>query len=273
MEPAVEQVSRAQQAMWARGDFHRIGVSQVAVGELLVRTLRVHAGERVLDVAGGSGNTALAAARRWADVTCTDYVPALLEHARERAAAEGLPLRTEVADAQALPYADDSFDVVTSTFGAMFAPDQERVAGEMIRVLRPGGRLGMANWTPESWVGAQFQLQSRYLPPPAGVRPPSTWGTEQRLHELFDGTVAALSVSVEPAEFVHHSTASLFDLFTHWFGPVAGLLERLEDGQRDAFARDWLAMSDEHNVATDGTCEIASDYLQVVAVKRPSPQG
>jgi SAM-dependent methyltransferase len=273
MEPAVEQVSRAQQAIWARGDFHRIGVSQVAVGELLVRALQVHAGERVLDVAGGSGNTALAAARRWADVTCTDFVPALLEHARERAVAEGLPLGTEVADAQALPYPDGSFDVVTSTFGAMFAPDQERVAGELIRVLRPGGRLGMANWTPDSWVGAQFQLQSRYLPPPAGVRPPSAWGTQERLHELFDGMVAAPSVSVERAEFVHHSTAGLFELFTHWFGPVASLLERLEDRQRDAFARDWIALSDEHNVATDGTCEIASDYLQVVAVKRPSPQG
>ena len=228
----------------------------------------MHAGERVLDVAGGSGNTALAAARRWADVTCTDYVPALLEHARERAAAEGLPLRTEVADAQALPYDDDSFDVVTSTFGAMFAPDQELAARELIRVLRPGGRLGMANWTPESWVGAQFQLQSRYLPPPAGVRPPSAWGTEERLHELLDGMVAAVSVGVGHGEFVHHSTASLFDLFSHWFGPFAGALERLEGDRRDAFARDWVALADEHNVATDGTCEIRSGYLQVVAVKR-----
>jgi ubiquinone/menaquinone biosynthesis C-methylase UbiE len=268
MEPAVEQLSRAQQAMWARGDFHRIGVSQVVVGEQLVRALRVHAGEQVLDVAGGAGNTALAAARRWADVTCTDFVPGLLEHARERAVAEGLPLRTEVADAQALPYEDGTFDVVTSTFGAMFAPDQEQAARELIRVLRPGGRLGMANWTPESWVGAQFQLQSRYLPPPAGVRPPSAWGTQERLHELFDRSVAAMSLSVEYADFVHYSTASLLDLFTHWFGPLAGVLERLEGGQRDAFAREWVALADEHNVVTDGSCEIPSRYLQVVAVKR-----
>jgi ubiquinone/menaquinone biosynthesis C-methylase UbiE len=270
VKTAVEQLSRAQQAMWARGDFHRIGVSQVVVGELLVRALRVHAGERVLDVAGGSGNTALAAARRWADVTCTDYVPALLEHARERAAAEGLPLRTEVADAQALPYADGTFDVVTSTFGAMFAPDQESVAAELVRVLRPGGRLGMANWTPDSWVGAQFRLQSQYLPAPAGVvHPPSAWGTQQRLHELLDATVASLSVSATDADFVHHSTASLFDLFAHWFGPLASVLERLEDNQRDAFAREWVALAEEHNVAGDGTVQIPSSYLQVVAVKGP----
>jgi len=270
VEAAVEQLSRAQQAMWARGDFHRIGVSQVIVGERLVCALRVHAGERVLDVAGGSGNTALAAARRWADVTCTDYVPALLEHARDRAVAEGLPLRIEVADAQALPYADGSFDVVTSTFGAMFAPDQELSARELIRVLRPGGRLGMANWTPDSWVGAQFRLQSQYLPPPAGVvHPPSAWGSEQRLHELMDSTVASISVSVERTDFVHHSTASLFDLFAHWFGPLASGLERLDDDQRDAFALDWIELAQEHNVAGDGTVEIPSSYLQVVAVKRP----
>jgi ubiquinone/menaquinone biosynthesis C-methylase UbiE len=149
----VEKITEHQQKMWATGDFHRFGVGMVVVGEMLVRSLRVHAGERVLDVAGGAGNTALAAARRWADVICTDYVPELLERAKRRAEAEGLPLRAQIADAQQLPFDDATFDVVTSTFGAMFAPDHVRTASELLRVLRGGGRLGMANWTPRSWMG------------------------------------------------------------------------------------------------------------------------
>src|SRR5215470_4001781 len=185
MSDDLSALTERQQRMWAAGDFHRIGVATVIVGESLVRALHVHAGERVLDVAGGAGNTALAAARRWADVTCTDYVPALLDHAAARAATEGLPLTTRPADAQQLPFPDGSFDVVTSTFGAMFAPDQHRTAAELIRVLRPGGRLGMANWTPHGWVGSNFALQSRFAPPPPGVLPPSSWGTSERLAELF----------------------------------------------------------------------------------------
>jgi SAM-dependent methyltransferase len=264
----LDQVSRAQQALWAQGDFHRIGVSQVVVGELLVRALRVHAGERVLDVAGGSGNTALAAARRWAEVTCTDYVPALLEHARERAAAERLPLRTEVADAQQLPFPDSSFDVVTSTFGAMFAPDQEATASELMRVLRPGGRLGMSNWTPDSWVGELFRLLSRYVPPPAGVLPPAAWGTLERLENLIGGGVSDLTTSQEYVEMVHYSPTSLFQLFKDWFGPMSGALARLDDDRAAVLTREFLDLTDAHNVATDGTCDIPSTYLQVVAVKR-----
>jgi len=265
--PQFDDTTRTQQAMWSRGDFHRIGVSQVVVGEMLVRALGVHAGERVLDVAGGAGNTALAAARRWAQVTCTDYVPDLLEHARARADVEGLPLTTQTADAQALPFPDGSFDVVTSTFGAMFAPDQHATASELVRVLRPGGRLGMANWTPDSWVGAQFGLQARYLPPPDGVLPPAIWGTRERLEELFAGLVADLQTSTQHADFVHHSTTSLFTLFKDWFGPVATTVSRLTGDQAAAFTRDWTALADQHNTAVDGTCEIPSPYLQVVATK------
>ena len=263
-----DDVTRAQQLMWSRGDFHRIGVSQVAVGELLARALHIHAGERVLDVAGGAGNTALAAARRWARVTCTDYVPELLERARERARAEGLPMQTNPADAQALPYPDGSFDVVTSTFGAMFAPDQHATAAELMRVLRPGGRLGMANWTPESWVGAQFALGARYVSPPPGCLPPSVWGTVQRLEELFASLVESLQTSVQTADFVHHSTSSLWELVRDWFGPAATIVSRLEPDPAMAYARDWVVLADEHNVATDGTCEIPSPYLQVVAIKK-----
>jgi SAM-dependent methyltransferase len=267
MTPKFDEVTRVQQAMWARGDFHRIGVAQLVVGELLVRALHVHAGERVLDVAGGAGNTALAAARRWAEVMCTDYVPDLLEHAAARAAVEGLPLRTEVADAQALLFPDGSFDVVTSTFGAMFAPDQQATADELLRVLRPGGRLGMANWTPDSWVGAQFGLQARYLPPPAGVLPPAVWGTRDRLEQLLAGQVSDLDTSTQSADFVHQSTSGLFELFKDWFGPVATVIALVNPDQAAAFTGEWLDLAAKHNTATDGTCEIPSAYLQVAAVK------
>jgi SAM-dependent methyltransferase len=262
-----QQVTARQQAAWSTGDFHRIGVSQVIVGELLVRDLQVHAGERVLDVAAGAGNTALAAARRWADVTCTDYVPGLLDHARARADVEGLPMRCEVADAQDLPYADASFDVVTSTFGAMFAPDQDRTAQELLRVLRPGGRLGLASWTPASWVGGQFALQARYRPPPVGLRPPPRWGTAEGLAELLGAGVNEQVLTTETLEFVYPSTRVLFELFRDWFGPVATVLAAVDHQRAAAFEQDWMTLSEEHNIATDGTCVIPAPYLQLVAVR------
>lgn len=259
-------ITEQQQRMWSIGDFHRIGVSQVVVGEMLVRSLHVHAGEKVLDVAGGAGNAALAAARRWAEVLCTDYVPDLLESAQRRAAAEGLPLRTQVADAQQLPFDDGTFDVVTSTFGAMFAPDQERTAAELLRVLRKGGRLGMANWTPQSWVGALFALRAQFLPLPPGVLPPSAWGTEERLRELFGDRVSALEIGRKHADFCYHDTTALFELYRQWFGPTAAAWRTLEEPHRSRFRDDWIALAEKFNVAQDGTCEIPADYLEVVAV-------
>ncbi|GAA4348855.1 class I SAM-dependent methyltransferase [Angustibacter luteus] len=268
---ALDDVTNAQREMWGRGDFHRIGVGQVLVGELLVRALGVGPGERVLDVAGGAGNASLAAARRWADVTCTDYVPHLLFRARVRAAAEGLPLALAVADAQRLPFPDASFDVVVSTFGAMFAPDQEATAAELLRVLRPGGRLGMANWTPDSWVGEQFALQARFLPPPEGVRSPALWGTTARLEDLLGVAVDAVRTTVAQSEFMHRDPDKLWEQFSVWFGPVATALERLDPLQRTDFQRAWQSVTDRHNVAVDGGCRIPSSYLEVVAVKRHGP--
>jgi SAM-dependent methyltransferase len=270
-EPGLEVLTHAQRGMWGRGDFHRIGVAQLVVGELLVRALRVGAGERVLDVGGGAGNTALAAARRFAEVTCSDYVPALLDRARVRAHAEGLPLALAAADAQGLPFADSSFDVVVSTFGAMFAPDQLATAAELLRVLRPGGRLGMANWTPDSWVGEHFALQSRYRKPSPGLRPPSAWGTRQRLQELIGPEVEAVETVVQHMDFVHRSVGDLWDQFRSWFGPLSTLLDGLDPVQRHDFERAWFALAERHNVATDGTCVIPSAYLQVMAVRRPVP--
>jgi SAM-dependent methyltransferase len=177
-------------------------------------------------------------------------------------------MQTHPADAQALPYPDGSFDVVTSTFGAMFAPDHQATAVELMRVLRPGGRLGMANWTPGSWVGAQLALGGRYVSPPSGGSPPAVWGTVQRLEELFAGQVESLQTSGQTADFVHYSTSSLFELFRDWFGPVATVMARLEPGQATAYTNDWVSLADEHNVASDGSCEIPSPYLQVVAIKK-----
>jgi ubiquinone/menaquinone biosynthesis C-methylase UbiE len=260
-------ITERQQKMWSTGDFHRIGVAQVVVGEMLVRSLHVHAGEKVLDVAGGAGNTALAAARRGAEVICTDYVPALLQRAQQRAEAEGLPLRTQAADAQQLPFDDGAFDVVTSTFGAMFAPAQTQTASELLRVLRGGGRLGMANWTPQSWVGLMFGIQTKFVPPPPGLVAPSAWGTEERLRELFGDGVSALKIRREYADFCYHNTAVLFDAFRDWFGPVSTAWQMLSAAQREQYRESWIALAEKYNIAQDGTCEIPSEYLEVVAVK------
>ena len=261
-------ITALQQKMWATGDFHRIGVGQVIVGERLVRALEVHSGERVLDVAGGAGNTALAAARRWADVTCTDYVPDLLVHAMVRAEAEQLPLRTEVADAQDLPYPDGFFDVVTSTFGAMFAPDQTRTANELLRVLRPGGRLGLANWTPHGWIGSSFRLAMEFRPLAPGVEPPIAWGTRERLEELLGAGTAEMTVRERSHDFVFHSASALFDLFAEYFGPTAMLLAGLDHDARESFRSKWITLAEELNTATDGTLCVPSSYLQVVAVRK-----
>jgi ubiquinone/menaquinone biosynthesis C-methylase UbiE len=187
-------VKGRQQAAWSAGDYAVVGTTLQIVGETLCEAVDLRAGEQVLDIAAGNGNATLAAARRWADVTSTDYVAALLERARARAGAEGLAVRFEQADAEDLPFADASFEVVLSTFGVMFAPDQDRAAAEMARVCKPGGRIGLANWTPSSFVGEVFKLIGRYVPPPTGVRSPALWGTEERLRELFGNRADSIKI-------------------------------------------------------------------------------
>jgi SAM-dependent methyltransferase len=260
-------VTKIQQKMWATGDFHRIGVQQIIVGERLAAGLHVHSGEKVLDVAGGAGNAALAAARRWADVTCTDYVPELLVHAAARAEAEEVPLRTEVADAQDLPYPDGFFDVVTSTFGAMFAPDQTRTANELLRVLRPGGRLGLASWTPQGWVGSHLRLTTEFRDN-TGLPSPTTWGTREGLAELLGAGTDRLTIRERSVDIVYHSAEALFDLFVEFFGPTATLWPSLARDRQESFRTRWIALADELNTATDGTLCVPSTYLEVVAVRR-----
>jgi len=260
-------VTTRQQQMWAVGDFHRIGVAQVIVGERLVRALRLTAGQRVLDVAAGAGNTALAAARRFGEVTATDYVPDLLATARRRAEAEGLPLVIEVADAQDLPYPDESFDVVTSTFGAMFAPDQERTAGELLRVLRPGGKLGMANWTPTGFIGQMFRMGASHVAPPPGLHPPSRWGTEEGLRQLLGGLGARLDIRERETDFVYPTPDYMLELYRSWFGPTATQFALLDPEGQERYAADLLGLYAEWNRAEDGSVCIPSAYLEVVATK------
>jgi SAM-dependent methyltransferase len=234
----------------------------------LVRSAQVRAGERVLDVAAGAGNTSLAAARRFAEVLATDYVPDLLGHAQTRAAAEGLPLKTEVADAQALPYDDHAFDVVVSTFGAMFAPDQQRTADELLRVTRPGGRIAMANWTPSGMVGEMFALGARYLPPPEGVRPPSRWGTEDGVRELFGDAVGELTLRERTADFVYPSLDFMLEYFRTWFGPTAMTFAALDAERQASFAAELVEVWGRHNTVDDGSVLSPGRYLEVVATKR-----
>ena len=220
-----------QQSAWASGDYAVVGTTLQIVGETLCEAVDLRSGERVLDVAGGNGNAALAAARRFAHVTCTDYVPTLLAAAQARADAEHLPITTEVADAEALPYANASFDVVLSTFGVMFTPDQERAASELMRVCRPGGRIGLANWTPGSFVGQLFKTLGRFLPPPAGVSPPSAWGTDERLRTLFAG---ASHVAAVPRHFTfrYQSAAHWIEVFRTFYGPLHKAFGALDEARQ-----------------------------------------
>ncbi|MGH9035787.1 MAG: class I SAM-dependent methyltransferase [Acidimicrobiia bacterium] len=259
-------VTARQQQVWSEGDFARIGVTAVLVGELLCESVDIQPGERVLDVAAGSGNTALAAARRWAEVTATDFVPHLLETAARRAEAEGLPLTTQVADAQELPFPDASYDVVLSTFGAMFAPDQERTATELARVCRPGGRIGMANWAPDGMVGEMFRATAAHVPPPPGVRPTVDWGRQERLEELFGDAVSDLRVERRQFVFRYHSVEWALQYFRQWFGPTKVAFASLDPAGQEALGRDLMAVWAKHNRA-EGPLVAPADYLEVVAVR------
>lgn len=260
-------VTGRQQKMWSLGDYGRVGSLLSWMGESLVRSLDVHAGERVLDVAAGNGNASLPAARRFADVLSTDYVPALLGETERRAEAEGVALRAEVANAQDLPYADGEFDVVMSTIGAMFAPDQEAVAAEMTRVCRSGGRIGMANWTPDSMVGDMLRTVSRRVPPPPGVLPPVTWGTEERVTELLKPYCADLRIERQTCAFRFPSAQACMEHFRSWYGPTVAAFSAVGDDGRDELAAELVAVYARHGSATDGTLAMDVPYLEVVAVR------
>jgi SAM-dependent methyltransferase len=268
--PAVDlaAVKNKQHLAWSSGDYAVVGTTLQIVGESLCEALDLHAGERVLDVAAGNGNATLAAARRWCDVVSTDYVPALLERGRSRASAEGLQVQFEQADAENLPYSDHSFDVAMSTFGVMFTPDQDKAAAEMARACKPGGRIGLANWTPGSFVGEIFKTLGRYLPPPAGVKSPALWGTEARLHELFGDQID--SIEIERREFVfrYHSAAHWLEVFRTFYGPMYKAFGALDAEKQESLANDLVALAESFNRAGDGTLAAPSEYIEVVINRR-----
>ena len=261
-------VKTRQQAAWSAGDYAVVGTTLQIVGESLCEALDLRPGARVLDVAAGNGNATLAAARRWADVTSTDYVPALLERGRARAGAEGLPVRFEQADVENLQYPDASFDVVLSTFGVMFTPDQEKAAAEMARVCTPGGKIGLANWTPSSFVGELFKLIGRYLPPPAGVKSPALWGTEERLRALFGDHLG--SIAIEPKDFVfrYRSAAHFLEVFRTYYGPVHKAFAALDVERQGSLAADLIALAERFNRATDGSLLAPGRYVEVVIQRK-----
>jgi SAM-dependent methyltransferase len=237
------------------------------VGESLCEAVEVTPGDRVLDVACGSGNVALAAARRFTDVVGLDYVPELLEHGRERAKAEGLDVEFVEGDAEALPFEDASFDVVLSTYGAMFAPNQQRTADEILRVCRPGGRIGMGNWTPDGLPGEMFKVVATHAPPPFTIDPPVLWGTEERLRELFGDGISDLHCERRYYNMRFYSPEHFLDYFRTWFGPTKAAFERLDMAGGAALAEDMLELAGRHNMAGDRALVAPSAYLEVVATR------
>jgi len=266
--PDFSAIKTRQKATWASGDFAVIGTTVQIVGESLAEAVDVRAGERVIDVAAGNGNATLAAARRFADVTSTDYVAALLGKGKARAEAEGLNIAFEVADAEALPFADSSFDVVLSTFGVMFSPDQTRAAREMLRVVRDGGRIGLANWTPEGFIGQLFKMVGSYVPPPAGVKSPALWGTEPHIVALFGSQAADIRCARKHFNFRYRSSAHWIQVFREFYGPTLKAFAALDAVKQVALERDITQLLERFNRAGTDSLVVPGEYLETVIVKR-----
>ncbi|WP_327440401.1 class I SAM-dependent methyltransferase [Pseudomonas donghuensis] len=257
-----------QQAAWASGDYAVIGTTLQLVGECLAEACDLRWDEKVLDVAAGNGNATLAAARRGCQVTSTDYVPELLKRGEERALAERLNVTFQVADVEALPFQDGTFDAVLSTFGVMFAPDQAQAAKELGRVCRSGGRIGLANWTPQGFVGQMFKTLGRHVPPPVGAQPPSRWGDEEQLHNLFGDDIGSIKVSRQHFNFRYRSPAHFIEVFRTWYGPVHKAFASLEGGAANALERDLTQLLNDSNVAGEVSLVVPSEYLEIVINRR-----
>jgi SAM-dependent methyltransferase len=266
--PNFAAIKLRQQATWSSGDYAVVGTTLQIIGETLAEAADIKAGERVLDVAAGNGNVTLAAARRFANVTSTDYVPALLDKGRERARAEGLNVRFLEADVENLPFTDASFDVVVSTLGSMFAPDHVRTANEMMRVLRSGGRIGLASWTPQGFIGRLFKTIGAHVAPPAGVKSPALWGTEAHMQELFGDQAQEIRCERRNFNFRYHSAAHFMEIFRDYYGPTHKAFNALDDAGKQALERDIVALLDELNVAGAASLVVPSEYLEVVITKR-----
>ena len=263
----VAAIKARQQSTWSSGDYAVVGTTLQIVGENLCEAMDLRAGQRVLDVAAGNGNATLAAARRWCEVTATDYVPRLLERARERAQAEGLSIATQEADAEALPFEDASFDAVVSTFGVMFTPNQERAAAELLRVCRRDGKIGLANWTPDGFIGQVFKTVGKYVAPPPGLKSPALWGTRARIAELCGEQAGAIDVVERDFVFRYRSAEHWLDVFKGYYGPVLKAFAALDADARTALTRDLTQLLHRFNRSGDSTIVVPSSYLEIVITR------
>jgi len=265
--PDLASLKIRQQAAWSSGYYAVVGTTLQVVGEQLCETLDLRAGSKVLDVAAGNGMASLAAARRWCDVTSTDYVPALLECGRARASADGLPIEFIEADAEYLPFGDSEFDVVVSTFGVMFTPNQEKAASELSRVCKPGGRIGLANWTPEGFIGQVFKTLGKYLPPPSGAKSPALWGTRAALEEMFNAQSRSIKAEPHLFNFRYRSPEHFLDVFRTFYGPVLKAFAALDTTSQQNLRNDLHALIVRMNKSGDSTMVVPSEYLEVVITR------
>src|SRR5262245_3875867 len=266
--PDLAAVKQRQQQAWASGDFHVVAARIVLVAEHLCDAADLHAGWRVVDVATGSGNAAIAAARLGCEAVGVDYVPALLERGRVRAAEEGLDVGFLEGDAEALPFPDRSFDAVTTVFGSMFAPDHHRAAAELVRVCRPGGTIALASWTPDGFIGELFRTVAAHVPPPAGVASPMLWGTEAHLRDLFGHAIASLEVVERTFTFRFRSAEEFVEFFRTWYGPTVKAFAALEGPARESLERDLLELARRHDRLAGDAIAIPATYVEAVAVTR-----
>ena len=265
--PDLAALKARQHGAWSSGDYAIVGTTLQIVGEELCEALDIRSRQKVLDVAAGNGNATLAAARRWCEVVSTDYVPSLLERGRSRAAADGLSIEVREADAGALPFADASFDAVVSTFGVMFTPDQDKAASELNRVCKRGGKIGLANWTPEGFIGQLFKILGKYLPP-AAAKSPALWGTETRIKEMFGASAASIKAERRHFNFRYRSPEHFLDVFKSYYGPMLKAFAALDAANQQGLRNDLLALIARMNRADDGTMVVPSEYLEVVITKR-----
>jgi len=266
--PDLKAIKTKQQAAWSSGDYAVVGATLQIVGEQLAEAMDLRAGAKVLDIAAGNGNFTLAAAHRWCNVTSTDYVEALLNRGRLRAEAEGLKVTFQKADAEELPFGDGAFDAVASTFGAMFSPDQGRTASEMLRVCRSGGRIGLANWTPDGFIGQMFKTIGKHLPPPAGLKSPALWGTSEWMEKAFGAESSALKAKPRNFVFRYRSPQHFLDVFRDYYGPMLKAFEALNAAGRKALSQDIIELIGRFNTSGDGTVIVPGEYLEVVVTKR-----
>jgi ubiquinone/menaquinone biosynthesis C-methylase UbiE len=267
-QPELAAIKVRQKAAWSSGDYAVVGTTLQIVGEELCEALDLTAGTKVLDVAAGNGMVSLAAARRWCEVVSTDYVASLLERGRARALAEGLPIEFREADAEALPFADSSFDAVVSTFGVMFTPNQDKAAAELLRVCKSGGQIGLTNWTPDGFIGQMFKTLGKYLPPPAAAKSPLAWGTRSRLSEMFGSAASRIKTESRHFNFRYRSAEHFIEVFRTYYGPMLKAFSALETRQQNDLEKELLSLIARMNRAGDETMVVPSEYLEVVIVKQ-----